>query len=71
MQKPKNTPGNHYLKYTGLAFQLAALVAVAIFAGQWLDKRFMFEGPYFTVILVFVFFGGFLYKLYLELNSSE
>ena len=62
---------NGYLKYTGLAFQLAGVVVMAILLGQWLDKKWMLSKPYFTVTLVVVFFSAFMYKLFKELTSSE
>jgi hypothetical protein len=70
--KPK--PGkqtNAYLKYTGLAFQLAGVVFAAIIAGQWLDKKWLLPKPYFTILFVVVFFSAFMYKLYLDLSSME
>jgi hypothetical protein len=62
---------NTYLKYSGLAFQMAGIVAFAVFIGQWIDKAMNFSKPIFTMVLVIVFFTGYMYKLYLELNKKE
>ncbi len=62
---------NSYLKYSGLGFQFAALIFVAIFAGKWLDNKMDMTKPIFTLLLVVVFFGGFMYKLYKELIDTK
>lgn len=56
------------MKYAGLAFQLAALVAVAAWAGQQIDKAVGTARPYFTALFVVLFTVGFFYRLYLELS---
>jgi NADH:ubiquinone oxidoreductase subunit H len=63
-QRPQKKWGP-YLKYSGLAFQLAAVVLAGILIGGWLQK------PLFTMLLVMIFFGGFMYKLYKELTSTK
>lgn len=65
----KQTKG--YLKYTGLAFQMAGVVVFAIILGQWIDRKLLLSKPYFTILLVGIFFSGFMYKLYKELTSTE
>jgi len=62
---------NGYLKYTGLAFQMAGVVVFAIILGQWIDRKLLLSKPYFTILLVAIFFSGFMYKLYKELTSTE
>jgi F0F1-type ATP synthase assembly protein I len=69
-QRPQKKWGP-YLKYSGLAFQLAAVVLAGILIGGWLDKQFMLQKPLFTMLLVMIFFGGFMYKLYKELTSTK
>lgn len=71
MTQPPKKQVNQYLKYSGLAFQLAGLVLAGLFGGQWLDKTFHLDKPYFTIGLVVVLFSGFLYKLYLDLNPTK
>ena len=38
-----------YLKYSGLAFQLGAIIVIFTYVGKWLDNRQETENPWFTV----------------------
>lgn len=60
--KPKKVVDNahSYLKYSGMAFQMAAILIVGALAGRELDERYQTERPYFTLILViFAIIGAF------------
>lgn len=59
-----------YLKYSGLAFQMAGIVVISILLGKWLDGKFGFQKPFMTIILVLFFFSAFMYKLYRELDKK-
>ena len=59
-----------YLKYSGLAFQMAGVVIISLFLGKWTDKFFGLQKPLFTIILVLLFFSAFMYKLYKELSQK-
>ncbi len=61
---------NPYLKYSGLAFEMLAVIGVAVFGGIKLDEYFGNETPWITLILVFVFLGGYLYKLVVDLSKK-
>jgi len=66
--KNKLRKGTHaYMKYSGLAFQMAAIVILAILGGQKLDSMFGFEKPWMTMLLTLFLFSAYLYKLYKEL----
>lgn len=41
----------NYMKYSGMAFQMAIIILVGAFLGQKLDERVQTERPYFTVAL--------------------
>jgi hypothetical protein len=73
MQKPiqPNKKHNSYLKYSGLGFQLAALVLLSIYLGKWIDAKLGFEKPISVLILILFFFSLFMYKLYLELIKNK
>ncbi|MCZ2442381.1 MAG: AtpZ/AtpI family protein [Flavobacteriales bacterium] len=43
-------PLNDYLKYSGLAFQMLAIIAIGIFIGMRLDTYFQNTQSVFTVI---------------------
>lgn len=59
-----------YLKYSGLAFQLAGLIIAGLLIGRWLDNLLHLEKPYITMLLILVFFSGYMYKLYIELSRK-
>ena len=69
MSKEKAT--NHYLKYTGQAFQMAGILAIGIFLGKYLDKMYGFEKPIVTLVLTLLLFTGIMYKLIIELNKQK
>ena len=66
-QKPQQArrqkPLNEYVKYSGLAFQMAALLLLGYWTGgkidQWLDLQF----PVFTISLMVLFMVISLYSL--------
>jgi hypothetical protein len=58
---------NSYLKYSGMGFQLAGLVLAGYFGGKYIDKWLGLEKPIMTLILILLFFLGFMYKLYVDL----
>lgn len=62
---------NTYLKYSGLAFQMAFVVLIAIFLGKKIDVYLGFQKPFSTIFLVLLFFGLFMYKLYKELINQK
>ncbi len=73
MEKPgrDSRQVNHYLKYSGMALQLFVLMALGAFLGQWLDRRLSSAKPYFTIILILLFTGGFFYRLVKDLNRKD
>ncbi len=67
-KQPKQEPNSKkvvknaqsYLKYSGMAFQMAAILIIGALAGRELDERYQTERPYFTLILViFAIIGAF------------
>lgn len=51
---------NSYLKYSGMAFQMATILIIGAVAGKKLDQHFQTERPYFTLLLViFAIIGAF------------
>lgn len=61
----KNSSVN-MLKYAGMAFQMGAVMIVAVFFGKFLDRYFILPFPLFT--LIFVLLGTFA-ALYLSLKD--
>lgn len=62
---------HNYMQYSGLGFQFAAMIALGIIVGKWLDSKFEMTQPVFVLILTLVFFIGFMYKLYIELIKNK
>lgn len=47
---PQNQP-NPFLKYGNMAFQMAAIIALSVYAGQKLDAHFHTQTPWYTLAL--------------------
>jgi len=58
---------NSYLKYSGIGFQMAAVILLGYFVGKYFDDYFQFDPPFITIFLIITLFSGYLYKLYVEL----
>jgi|SaaInl1SG_22_DNA_1037389.scaffolds.fasta_scaffold00992_6 ATP synthase protein I len=60
MSTPKKPP-KAYLKYSGIAFQMIAIIGFGTFFGAHLDKKYATETPFYTLIFsllsVFVALG--------------
>lgn len=56
----KEKPFNQYLKYSGIAFQMIAVILMGVFIGKFLDKLFQ-SNIIFTTILTLFFVGLSLY----------
>ena len=50
-KKQENKGINDFAKYSGMAFQMVAIIAVTTWGGVKLDKLAGFETPVFTIIL--------------------
>lgn len=70
-QPPQKNRNNAYLKYSGLAFQLAAIVFLGLYGGRWIDAKLKLDKPIFAMLLVILFFALFLYKLYDDLKKDQ
>ena len=54
---------NEYVKYSGLAFQMAALILLGYWLGGKIDKWLDLSIPIFTIILILVFLSLSFYSL--------
>ncbi len=52
-----------YVKYSGLAFQMAALILLGYWLGGKLDKMLGLSFPAFTILLILVFLSLSFYSL--------
>lgn len=59
---PKKRLG-HYAKFSGLAFQMAVLIILAAYGGEWLDQKQGNETPGWTISLILVAIFTSLYQI--------
>ena len=81
MARPDNNPQasrkkpqkqfNSFLKYSGLAMQMALTIGVATWLGYWIDQRLGFEFPLFMLLLMLVSLGGILYRLIKNIQDES
>ena len=50
-KNPQNKGLNDFAKYSGMAFQMVAIILLATWGGIELDKLAKFKTPVFTIIL--------------------
>jgi ATP synthase protein I len=52
--KPKSNPSrlNSYARYSGLAFQMIAIILAGVFGGMKLDELVKWDFPVFTLVLI-------------------
>jgi len=67
----KKKPLNNYIKYSGLAFQMTAIIVIFVFIGKFADQYFDNKKPVLTA--VFSVFGVFLsiYNLIRDVKKSN
>ena len=58
------------MRYAGLGIQLAVILVVFVFAGQWADRK-LGTGGVITIIAAFLGFGGTMYSLIRTLNKKD
>jgi len=49
-KESKKKPANIALKYSGMAFEMLAIIAVFTFIGKWIDDKYQLDPPIATVI---------------------
>jgi F0F1-type ATP synthase assembly protein I len=42
------------VRYSGMAFQMIAVLLLAAYSGQWLDNHFQNKQPWFTLVLLLI-----------------
>jgi len=69
--KAKMDRMKHYMQYSGLGFQVVAMIVLGAFFGKWLDKKMLNEFPTMTLILTFLSVFLSMYYLYKKVNSGK
>lgn len=62
-------PWNDYIKYSGVAFQMVAVIGLCVWGGIKLDQKFD-TNPLFILVLTFLGIFGSLYTLYRSLPKD-
>lgn len=66
--KEITTPAKSYARYGSLAFQMAAVIALAVWGGRWLDGLVGWKFPLFTIVLLLAALAGVIWSLYRSLR---
>lgn len=62
---------NHLLiQYSGFAVQLTVGILLAMYAGNWLDKKLNFKFPLFLLLLSFAVIIGMMIKLFRDTSNK-
>ncbi|WP_298515465.1 AtpZ/AtpI family protein [uncultured Kordia sp.] len=48
-------PLKSYVKFTGIAFQMAVVIGLGVYLGMWLDEKYPNKHQLFTVVCSLVF----------------
>ncbi|PCJ88179.1 MAG: hypothetical protein COA57_03610 [Flavobacteriales bacterium] len=67
---PQKSGLKNYVKYSGIAFQMAGILLVGVFGGRKLDQYLQQDFPLFTLTLTGIAFVGAFYILYKQATSK-
>ena len=62
----KGTNFNTYLKFSGIALQMAILIIIAAYGGRWIDDELNLNHPIFTIIFILLAIFGSLFQIIRE-----
>ena len=68
---PQQQPDPNPRRFAGLGIQLLAVIALAAWAGSWLDQKLQLTFPAFTLGLVLTGFAGVMVKIWYDLNRNS
>ncbi len=69
-QGKKREPLNPFLKYSSLAIQMVAMLALAAWAGMEADAALGLGFPLFLLLFVLIVFAGMVYRLYKDIGGD-
>ncbi len=71
--KSKNIKGglNNIIRFSTLAFEMGIMICIGAFGGDWLDKHFSSEKPWFTIGLSLLAVLGSIYLVIKRLMNDE
>lgn len=67
--KVKNT--KKWLQFSGASLQMAGTIAIAAWAGSWLDEYFEFKNPWLTIVFCLSGVGGATWMLITEVKKLQ
>lgn len=59
------------LRFSGLAFQMAAIIGLGAWGGKKLDHRYQTQKPYFTVLLSLAAIAAALYMVIRDVTKNR
>lgn len=68
---PKAGPYAELARYSGMVFQIFALLFAAWLLGQWLDKKLENEEPYLSLTLIMLSIFAYLYSLVRQTSGKK
>lgn len=72
LQKPKKKPLNDYVKYSGMAFQMLAIILIGIYGGKKLDEWLHTGSKIFTLTFSLISVVGAMYLMIKDvLNNNK
>lgn len=66
----KKPPSNEALKYSGMAFKMAAIIGIFVYGGLKLDEQTEMETPIWTLIGSLVGVFGAIYQVFRDVQKS-
>ncbi|MBK9272580.1 MAG: AtpZ/AtpI family protein [Saprospiraceae bacterium] len=67
----KSSSAHAYMRYSGMAIQIFVFLAIAAYAGQFMDKKYACIKPYWTISFVTLSFLMIMVWLYYNLRKGE
>ncbi|KAA9331939.1 AtpZ/AtpI family protein [Adhaeribacter soli] len=65
-QENEQKATNAFVRYSGMAFQMIAVLLAAAYGGRWLDDKVGNEQPWFTLVLLLI---GVVASMYLIIKT--
>jgi F0F1-type ATP synthase assembly protein I len=60
-----------FAKYSGIAFQMLAIIGLSTWLGTWLDSYYQSKNPWFTIALMLLGLGLALYQVIRSLTKES
>ena len=69
--KAKMDRMKNYVQYSGLGFQVVAMIVLGAFLGQWLDGKMQNDFPTLTLIVTFLSVFLSMYYMYKKVSGGK